>query len=291
MKRLHFHKRGFTTIELMVVVLLMSIIAAVTFPRLYPAIAFTTLEGSAKHLGNYGRSAMAEAIMLQQDITVRIDLDEQSYAASRWVDPRDLEEQERKAMEGEEDMLGRLSELKADPSVERFGGRGTSPRQLAGTGKEYQRYMATFESFFGDIPEDFDTELADRQMMDRFDRFERRLTLARAANVKHEKFLDEFDLFGDKDFELDADSEPVEMEVENPILLPVNLPSGVKIEAVCVDGVTHKRGVVEIELSPIGLSSKVGFHVVNEDGDYYTVHWDPTLGGAKIRRGKEPIDE
>jgi hypothetical protein len=222
---------------------------------------------------------------------VRINLDEQSYGAVRWVDPKELEEQEEKAAAGEQDMLGRLSELKADPSVERFGGRGTSPRQMPGRPDDYQRYMATLESFFGDIPKDFDTELADRQMMDRFDRFERRLTLARAANVKHDRFLDEFDLFGGREFELDAGSEPIEMEVANPILMPVNLPSGVRIEAVAVDGVTYTRGLVEIGLSPIGLSSKVGFHVTNEDGDYYTVYWDPTLGGARMLRGKERIDE
>jgi prepilin-type N-terminal cleavage/methylation domain-containing protein len=292
MKQRKRHSAGFTLMELMVVILILGIVAAVTMPRFAPAIAFTELEGAAKHMANFGRSAMAEAVMLQQDITVRIDLNEQRYSAVRWVDPKVIEEEQEKEESGEEDMLARLSDLKSDDSVKRFGARGTSPPKTGATGQlDYRRYMATLNDFFGEIPEDFDEDLADQQMADRFDRFAKRITVARAENVKHDGFLDEIQIFDNRGFDLEDDQEPVEMAIENPTLLPVRIPSSTRLERVSVDGVVSDRGLVEVDLSPLGLSSKVGFHFVNDSGSYFTVFWDPTLGGARTVDGKEPIDE
>ena len=293
MRRNKLNRAGFTIMELMVVILILGIVAAVTMPRFYPAIAFTKLEGAAKHIANYGRSAMAEAVMMQQDITVRIDLTQQTYSAVRWVDPKVLEEQQEQEESGEEDMLGRLSELKADESTQRFGARGTSPQNMGATGQlDYRRYMATLNDFFGDLPEGFDEDLADKQMAEKFDSFDKRITLARAKNVKHDDLLDDVDIIEDKGFDLEDNEEPIEMEIENPTLLPVEVPvPDVHLESVSIDGVISKKGVVEIELSPLGLTSKVGFHFVNENGDYYTVFWDPTLGGARTVEGKESLDE
>lgn len=292
MKQRTRQSAGFTIMELMVVVLILGVVAAVTMPRFAPAIAFSELQGAAKHMANFGRSAMAEAVMMQQDITVRIDLGEQRYTAVRWVDPKALEEEEKKAESGEEDMLARLADLKADDSVKRFGARGTSPAMAGATGQlDYRRYMATLNDFFGDIPEDFDEDLADRQMAERFDRYTRRLTLARAKNVKHSDFLDEINILERANFSLEGDQEPIEMPIGNPTLLPARVPGNVRLERMSVDGVVSERGLVEIELSPLGLSAKVGFHFVNESGNYYTVFWDPTLGGARTIDGKEPINE
>jgi prepilin-type N-terminal cleavage/methylation domain-containing protein len=290
------HSRGFTTIELMVVIMIMGMVVAVTLPRFYPAIAFTRIEGAAKHMGNYGRAAMAEAVMLQQKITVRIDLDEQKYSAVRWVDPQVLEQQKQAEEEGEEDMLARLAELKSG-DIDRFGARGTSPASLVQQAKsrggmlDYKRYMAGLEDFMGEIPEDFDEKLADEQMTRRFEDFSRRALLARAANVKHEGLLEDVDIFGKKDdFSLEENNEPIEMDIENPVLRPVNVTEGITLETVAIDGVKQTRGLVEIELSPLGLSSRVGFHFVSEDKEYRTVYWDPTLGGSKVVEGKEPLE-
>lgn len=290
------HNHGFTIIELMVVIMIMGMVAAVTLPRFYPAIAFTRLEGAARHMSNFGRAAMSEAVMLQQKITVRIDLDEQQYSAVRWVDPKVIEEQEQAEEEGEEDMLARLSELKSG-DMDRFGARGTSPAQLMNQAErggmlDYKRYMAGLEDFMGEIPEDFDEKLADEQMARRFEDFARRAMLARAANVDHEEFLDDVDIFeeGDEFSIEDEENEPIEMDIENPVLRPVNVTEGITLEAISVGGVKQTRGLVEIELSPLGLSSRVGFHFVNEDDDYRTVYWDPTLGGTKVLDGKESLE-
>ncbi|MBP8130701.1 MAG: type II secretion system protein [Candidatus Hydrogenedentes bacterium] len=277
---------AFTLIELLVVVALISVIAAVTFPNFYPAIAFTQLERAAKHMANYGRGVMAEAVMLQQDITVRIDLKAQEMSAVRWAVPEP--EQPADAYgQMPEDMLGMLGSMRdmAPEMAERFGARGTSPRMLPGGASDFDRYMATFEDF-GEVPEGFDSAAADKQMSDKFDAFARRATMARAKNVKHEDFLEEIDLFEGYEFQLDESNQPVEMELDNPLFQRAKITEGVYLESVEVDGAAHNKGVVEIELSPLGLASTVVFYFVNEDGDYYTVVWDPLLGGAKSYRGK-----
>lgn len=278
---------AFTLIELLVVVALISVVAAVTFPNFYPAIAFTQLERAAKHMANYGRGVMAEAVMLQQDITVRIDLKAQEISAVRWAIPEPEPELDAYG-QAPEDMIAMLSSMRdaAPEMIERFGARGTSPKSLPGGASGFERYMATFEDF-GEVPEEFDSALADKQMGDRFDAFARRAVMARAKNVKHEGFLEEIDLFEGYEFTLDESAEPVEMELENPLFQRAKIAEGVYLESVEVDGAAHTKGLVEIELSPLGLASTVVFYFVNEEGDYYTVVWDALLGGAKSYRGKQ----
>ncbi|HNR29266.1 MAG TPA: type II secretion system protein [Candidatus Hydrogenedentes bacterium] len=280
-------KAGFTLIELLVVVALISVVAAVTFPNFYPAIAFTQLERAATHMANYGRGVMAEAMMLQQDITVRIDLKEQELTAVRWAVP-EPEPLLKPGQDAPEDMIAMLASMRgggASDAVERFGARGTSARRLPGSASDFERYLSTFEDF-GEPPEGFDTALADKQMRDRFDAFVRRATMARVKNVKQEGFLDEIDLFEGYEFTLGESDEPVEMDLDNPLLQRASIPEGVYLESIEVDGASHSRGLVEIELSPLGLASMVVFYFVNDARDYYTVVWDPLLGGAKAYRGK-----
>ena len=72
-------RRGFTLIELMVVISLMAMIAAISLPYFLPVLLYSTHEGAARHLANYGRSAIAHTTLEKETITVMIDLDNQEY--------------------------------------------------------------------------------------------------------------------------------------------------------------------------------------------------------------------
>lgn len=279
---------GFTLIELLAVIMLMSVIAALTFPNFYPAIAFSELQRSAKHMANYGRVAMAEATMMQRDITVRIDLKTQEVYAVQWILPEEqLAQAEGLGLNQGEDMLAKLGEMRGmRDQMASLGAGGAMPKQLAGNASDFERYMATFADY-GELPEGFDPEAADLQMLDRFDAFARRMTMARVKNVKHDDFLEEVDVFEGYKFNLEGSSEPIEAEVENPLLARVTMPDGIRIESVEVDGVAQSKGLVEIQMSSLGLSCRVVFHFVSEDRDYYTVFWDPMFGGSQVMPGKE----
>ena len=272
--------RGFTLLELCVVVFIMGLLAAVSFPRLMPVIAFSNLEGAARHLANYGRSVIDYATLQREAVTVRLDLDQQEYYAVHWIDP----ETEEGEVEGEvEDQLAKLADLRAG---------GVSADDLSG--------MLRGESLeggsLGQMPDGFDQELADAQMNDRFARFARRALEERAKNVKHEEGLvEEIGPLFDQEFELE-DSEPIEEELFDPILKRVRLKledeknPEVWIESVVIDGTSSSRGVAEIVLTSLGLTQKPVFYVANSDCDYYTVVWDPLTGGADVFDGHQDIE-
>jgi len=264
---------GFTLLELSVVIFLIALIAAIAFPQIAPVIMFTELEGEARHLSNYGRAAIAESTLFREDITAYFDLDNQEYYCVRVVYP----EPESTEGEPEQDQMGLFSQLKKS---------GMSSADISGA-------LAGARSDKGTLglPDGFDDTAANRQLADKFDRFARRVLEERAKNVKQEEsILDEIGpLFESKDkFSLDL-AEPEEQELADPALQRVILPGNIRIESVIIDGNAQSRGIAEVKLSPLGLSSKVGFHIVNNDEDYFTVIWDPLTGGTNILDGKQDI--
>jgi prepilin-type N-terminal cleavage/methylation domain-containing protein len=269
-------RRGFTLLEMSVVVFLMGLIMAIAMPYLLPVIAFSELEGSARHLSNYGRAAIAQATLFKEDVTIRFDLDAQEYYAVHWVKPKS-EEGESEG-EPEMDQMALLSKMR--------GGGNFSPEMFAESlakGRSSDK-----KGLFEDMPDGFDDELANRQMSDRFEQFARRATETRAKNVIHEAgILDEIGpLFEeDEEFDLDED-EPVEEEIFDPVLERTRLPESVRLESVVVDGASSGSGVVEVTLSPLGLLQQVELYVQGEDGEYYSVFWDPVTGGTNVVEGK-----
>jgi prepilin-type N-terminal cleavage/methylation domain-containing protein len=263
---LPFCRAGFTLIELIFVIAIIGMILAVAIPRLMPAFLFSQLEGSARHVANYGRSAIAYAAMRHEDITIRFDLASGEYRALRWRDEYDD-----------------------------FFGDGDRPSQhnLSGGSFSSSRYendellMRGIEQVMalGNTGQASEEAL---RIQWQIDQSFRRSLKAQARNVKREGILSEIGPLFDKPFELDEESEEENREeVTDPLLDAVVLPQGIVIDSIVVQGLEYKEGVVDIEISPLGLSESVIIYLRNEGEEYYTVQWDPITGGAHIISGKE----
>lgn len=266
---------GFTLLELALVVFLIGVVAAMAVPQLMPVIAFSELEGTARHLAGYGRGAMAHSALLRERIVVRVDLKEQEIYAVHWIIPES--EEELKAKEQEPDQLAKLALL-----------REKGIRSAADLDKSLLQ-GGEMKSLLSDGEGAFDEELAGYQMDDKFNAFARQALEARAKNIKHdESFLEDVgNLFGEEEvFDLD-EVEPVEEELGDPILRRTRFPESVTITDVLVDGVPVKRGEAEIEFTVLGLAQKAVFYVENEDGDAFTVLWDPVSGRTNVFAGRE----
>ncbi len=262
------NSHGFTLIELMVVMVLIAMIAAISAPHFLPAIIYSTHEGAARHLANYGRSAIAHTTLDKETITVIIDLDNQEYWSERLPQPDPEEEEaENELIEGEErfpedDMeLYRLAaeELRL-PEDERRSEEG----------------------------EELLNEQTSR-MAKQFNVHARQALTARAERVVHDQqgILQGLgDLF-EEEFQLDAHGEEIlPEEVSDPLLTRTRVPQGVYIEYVQLGDLQYIQGIVEIELTPLGLGSDVEFSLINEDGDVFIVTWDPISGGATLTEGR-----
>jgi prepilin-type N-terminal cleavage/methylation domain-containing protein len=269
---------GFTLIELTIVIFIIGIISAIAFPQILPAIVFSRLEGEARHLAAYGRQVLAEATMRRERHVVMIDLDNQEYYVVRWeVQAGSVDDEE------ESDELARFNQFRRASGLGRnelmeslnAGRLGAQGGQLTGLGHEY------------------DDELANQQMTDRFALFARQATLDRAKNVEIEGgILDEIGpLFGEEDqFRLDDSLEPIAVEVDLPTLGHVRLRNEVRLSQVIVDGLSFSDGLVELEVTSLGFMEKTAFYLQDEDDRFYTVVWDPVLATTRFYDGWRDIE-
>lgn len=258
---------GFTLIELMVVIAMIAIIVAIAMPQFLPIVIYSTHEGAARHLANYGRSAIAHATLDKETITVMIDLDNQEYWCERWPEPEP-------------------EELEEEGLFDREDGLPEDDMEL------YRRAQEELQ-----LPEDErgsqeGEELLNEQtsrMAKQFNMRSRQALTARAERVVHDQrgILQGLgDLF-EEDFQLDKHGEEImPEEVTDPLLGRTRVPQGVYIEYVQMGDVQHIDGIVEIELTPLGLGSDVEFSLVNEDGDIFVVKWDPVSGSATLTEGR-----
>jgi len=129
-----------------------------------------------------------------------------------------------------------------------------------------------------------------RLLQERFDRFATMSLQSKTRNVKHDGLLGEMGpLFGDEEFALDSgDDEDSVEEVKTSLLERTRLPDGVEIESVRVGTSELSSGLVEVDVTPLGLAEPVHIYLKSRDTeDYFTVAWDPITGGAHIYEGKE----
>lgn len=249
---------GFTFIEMVVVMAIIALIAAIAGPQLLPAIAFSNHEGAARRLAGFGRGAIGYAGLTHEKVTVKFDLSTQEYWAERWPNPPELDE------EGEpvEDKP-KLSQLEM--------------LQLAQSAMESGK--------------ESDTEKLDEEterMRNRFDDMQRQHVMVLAERVEQEEGVVEglSDFLGE--FGLDEEQEiPPPEEIFGGMLGRQRMREGVYIEAVGVGEAEYSSGLVEIDITPSGLGEQVAIYVVNDDGEYYTVEWDPIINGTRLRVGRE----
>lgn len=263
---------GYTLIELSLVLAIMLIIMAVAFPRLLPVILSSNLEGAARHFGGYGRAAMAQAVLSHENLVVKIDFERQEYWTERLLEPVDEE-----AVEG-------LDTESID----------------SGRNAMFSQTNPMRDSLFGgDASEEDDTDsLMDPaqmeeqaiEMLDDFDRYAMASLKARLRNVGDKEGILEGvgDNMFEEDFSLEAegDEEEDSEELKTPILLRTRMPEDIVLESVRVGNETFTGGLVEIDVTPLGLMEPVVAYFKSEDGEYMTVAWDPITGGASTHDGK-----
>ncbi len=261
---------GFTLLELGIVIFIIALMATIAVPYLLPLAMSSELESEARRLAYFGRAVLSTSALIGDEFYVEIDLDQQRYYCLKVTYPE--------SNEGEPDQLGLFESMK---------GQGMSPEELA------MLFMTSSNGTgAGDanaIPQGgFDPEAMNRQINKRFEKLARRKLIEQAKNVKHEdSLMDEVgSLFDEKDVNL-FNEEPVIEEVNEPGLSPVRLSENVMIESVFIGGSKFSRGVVEIPVTPLGLTDPVAFYVKNSNNEYYTVVWDPVSAGAYVLEGAQ----
>lgn len=247
---------GFTLIELVFVVGLIIIILAIAMPRLMPVFAFSQLEGAARHIANYGRSAIAFSAFSQEPITFRFDFATGEYFALRWVEKEDesIFEGSKLAVENSQ------FKLNAETVMQLANQEGLTPEDRALQIVEFQRQL----------------DLAFRKSLE-----------ARANNVPREGMLSEIDPLADFEFSLDEDEEELREEIMTSTLGRTALPEGVSMMSIRVGVEEFIEGLVDIEITPVGLTEEVVFKLQGSDGDLYSVAWDPITGGAHLSQSED----
>lgn len=78
-------ERGYTLIELAVVILVLGIVLMVAAPRLTPFLMETRLEASARQLASFCRYTNAQAVLTKTHLVLNIDIDTREYWLTTFI--------------------------------------------------------------------------------------------------------------------------------------------------------------------------------------------------------------
>ncbi|MCC6154360.1 MAG: prepilin-type N-terminal cleavage/methylation domain-containing protein [Candidatus Hydrogenedentes bacterium] len=266
--------QGYTLIELMFVVFILALLMSISMPKLMPAMLSSQLEGAARHIANYGRSAVAYSATNHEPIAVRFDLVNREYYCLKWSEDQyglasGMESAGLSGIEGKNNAGLTLPEDKQANGLNTGTNSDLSIRDLIATG--------TAE----------DLEANREEVQYELDRSFERSMIAQARSVPQQSLLDTDDML-EKEFSLSTEEERDQREEVQDVLLEHGyLPDEIVIESVMISGELFSEGVVDIEITPIGLSEQVAFILKGPKDEYFTVEWDPITGGAHMVRGKE----
>lgn len=250
---------GYTLLELMFVVFLIALMLAIAMPQLMPAFMFSQHEGAARRLANYGRSAIAYSAMHREPITVRFDLANGEYWCLRW----------------NQDAL--------DGSITGDFFDDDDDEKARTTGKETEMDIEELMAV-GTVEE---IEQQSVEVLHELNRAFQRSLEAQARNVPRDSILGEFDPLFDEQFSLDAKAEEQREEISDSLLDHGRFPEDIRLESILLNGEEIFEGIVDIEVTPLGLNQSVSFFIKGPREQYYTVVWDPITGGAHLTQGKE----
>jgi prepilin-type N-terminal cleavage/methylation domain-containing protein len=295
-------QRGFTLIELMVVIALIATMATIAIPRLMPLLVLTNHESGAGQLVGFGRAAMSHAALAHTDVFVVIDLDGQEYwaevlpeaAASVSTYDTYVEEQKQEEEQEQEDDYIPQDEAELLASTKRILQLRQEEQAKSRPGYEPPADDGESDETDPDIPidEEQQNEILTKQtetMMERFADTLRTSVTARARRVEHDESYD-LVLATDENnpYRAPEDDELLDEEGEQltrqelvlPFLGRTKVEKPLFLESVVIGENEYTSGTVEIELSPLGLDTPVAFYLASDDGDMYVIQWDPITGGA-----------
>lgn len=258
-------RAGFTLIELVVVVAIMAGVLALAAPRLLPVLMFSTHEGAARRLANYGTAAMAEAALQRKTLIFKFDFEKQEY----WLEqlpapPLNESEEERRKQDAKE-----AGVPEDDGELEKMA-QAEVTKELPQSGKRTEA----------------GTKVLDQQakrMMEKSRERERRVLGARADRVKQDdKVLPKSQQEQNrKDNEGKEDAKPE--EVRSILLARMKLPEEVQLVLVELGGEEAKKGIGEFEITPTGIELEAKFYLMNTEGRTFVVTWDPVTNSTSFK--------
>jgi hypothetical protein len=220
----------------------------------------STQMAEANRLSNFGRTAIARSAMMREHYSVMIDIDNQEYWVLRWPTAAELEEEESITPEQKIALGTKSAPVEENPQD-----------ALAAKSKEMR---ASFEALA------------------------RLTTENRARHVRHDKdsemFNDAEPMFKSDEFELEKmEDEETEKEMRTEVVHHLlnrhRLPDGVRMETVETTGMAYTSGVVEVDVTPLGLMEPVAIFIVDDQESALTVKWDAMTGLAHVGDGRQSI--
>jgi len=257
-------RAGFTLIELVVVVAIMATVLALAAPKLLPVLMYSTHEGAARRLANYGTAAMAEAALQGETLIFKFDFDEQAYWIERLPEPPNEDEEREK-----EDAAQDAGVPADDAELERLA-REEMSKELPQSGKRTEAGSKVLD------------EQAKR-MLDKSRKRDRKLLGARADRVKQDEEVLPASQQEKNKRKAPGEEDAEPEEVRSMLLARTRLPEEVQLVLVEIGGEEAKKGAGEFEITPAGIELEAKFFLMNTEGRTFVVTWDPVTGSTSFK--------